>query len=66
LLIKKKPVNNGIDLIAPEDLKPANAVILSVPHKQSIDEGGELIERLLSHSSGTVYKANSWLINHSL
>ena len=56
-LADKKEVHAeyGIDLTALEDLALANAVILAVPHKQFIDEGWALIEKLLNHPGGVVY-----------
>ncbi|MGE7629852.1 nucleotide sugar dehydrogenase [Bacillus cereus] len=44
----------GVELIPYKDLKPADAVVVAVPHKQYIDSGWEQFEQLLKHGKGIV------------
>lgn len=44
----------GIDLMDEEDLKPADAVILTVQHDQYINGGWDFITSLLKHQKGLV------------
>jgi UDP-N-acetyl-D-galactosamine dehydrogenase len=43
-----------IDLVAPDRLRPAHAVILAVPHRLFVEESWALITRLLANGAGAV------------
>lgn len=44
----------GINLLQREQLSPADAVVLAVPHREFLDQGWGLIEALLEGGSGVV------------
>lgn len=44
----------GIHLTALEDLKPANAVVLAVKHKEFIEKGIDLVKPLLKNNAGLI------------
>jgi UDP-N-acetyl-D-galactosamine dehydrogenase len=44
----------GINLLKREQLSPADAVVLAVPHREFLDQGWGLIEALLEGGSGVV------------
>ncbi|USK33677.1 nucleotide sugar dehydrogenase [Bacillus sp. F19] len=51
----------GVDLIDFEYLKPADAVILAVPHQKYINNGWEQFNQLLKHGKGIVVDIKSCL-----
>lgn len=51
----------GINLVDINDLAPADAVVFAVPHREYIDGGWELIQRLLKNGSGTLVDVKSSL-----
>jgi UDP-N-acetyl-D-galactosamine dehydrogenase len=51
----------GIDLVAMEKIKPADAVILAVAHEPYSKEGWPLIERLLRGGRGVVFDVRGML-----
>src|SRR5699024_10614812 len=44
----------NIDLIPYEELKPADAVVYSVPHDAYLEKGWEMLSHLLKHGKGIV------------
>lgn len=51
----------GIDLIPYEELKPADAVVYTVPHDAYADKGWEVFDHLLKHGKGIVVDVKSKL-----
>jgi len=51
----------GIDLTEQDDLKPAKAVILAVPHKEYLQDDWGFISKLLENNSGVVFDVKSVL-----
>lgn len=51
----------GIDLIHYEELKPADAVVYTVPHDAYADKGWEVFDHLLKHGKGIVVDVKSKL-----
>jgi UDP-N-acetyl-D-galactosamine dehydrogenase len=56
----------GIDLVERAMLKPADAVILAVPHREFLSQGWSLLLDLLKERSGTVIDIKSRLDRSSL
>lgn len=51
----------GIDLIPYEELKPADAVVYTVPHDAYAEKGWEVFDHLLKHGKGIVVDVKSKL-----
>ncbi|GGK09142.1 UDP-N-acetyl-D-galactosamine dehydrogenase [Lentibacillus kapialis] len=51
----------GIDLVSYEELKPAEAVVFTVPHETYLEEGWNMFDHLLKHGKGIVFDAKSKL-----
>lgn len=51
----------GIDLISHEEIKPADAVILAVPHEPYLQKGWEMFNHVLKNGEGIVYDVKSCL-----
>ena len=52
----------GINLLKREQLSPADAVVLAVPHREFLDQGWGLIEALLEGGSGVVMDVKGRLV----
>ncbi len=52
----------GIDLIEKDDLKPADAVILAVPHEKYLRENWSYVTSVLKENCGVVYDVKSALL----
>ncbi len=52
----------GINLLQREQLSPADAVVLAVPHREFLDQGWGLIEALLEGGSGVVMDIKGRLV----
>ncbi|HHL3303802.1 TPA: nucleotide sugar dehydrogenase [Bacillus cereus] len=55
----------GVELIPYKDLKPADAVVLAVPHEEYIKSGWEQFEQLLKHGKGIVVDIKGQLESES-
>lgn len=55
----------GIQLVAEDALKPADAVIFAVPHRTYVERNWSLISSLLSNANGTVYDVKGKLPRES-
>lgn len=55
----------GIDLIPYETLKPADAVVYTVPHDAYLEKGWEVFDDLLKHGKGIVVDVKSKLDKHA-
>ncbi|MCX7572094.1 nucleotide sugar dehydrogenase [Tumebacillus sp. DT12] len=51
----------GLDLLTLEELQPADAVVLAVPHRDYLDHGWSLLSRLLKDGAGIVTDVKSVL-----